>query len=463
PLFMVGDPKQAIYGFRSADLYTYLKARNTAGHHYTLQRNQRSQAALVKALNRLFGVNPDVFMLPGLHYHQVRSADRTAEALRDPASSAALQVWLLPQDDSGQGFRPIEQARQASAAAVAAEIARMLGQSGSQQVRIGHRGLNAKDIAVLVRTHAEGRRMRTALAQHGVGSVERSTQSVFLSSQAEQIEQLLTAVLEPTRDGLVRCALATEAVGMNAAQIQALDEDEAAYSLLAQQFASLRHDWHERGVGYMLRRWLQQQQVAERLLSRLDGERQLTNLLHLVEILHQASALHPSPVSLLRWLRAQRSKPDAHEQTLLRLESDENLVQIVTIHASKGLEYPIVFCPFLWRDPSAPQGRLEGNVYHDEDGELVIDYRDGLDDQFDPESIKFREWLERAAEFERLIYVALTRAVHRCILVAGCHGQPRSSKPVTNTLLNWIVAGKGVSPRQWRDQPVSADQVHQSW
>ena len=463
PMFLVGDPKQAIYGFRSADLHTYLNARGSAGHHYTLERNQRSRSALVEALNRLFEANPSVFMLEGLDYRRVTSADRPDQVLHDPASSAALQIWLLAQGQGESQSPAVEQARRDSAQAVSAEIARMLAPADQQQVRIGERNLRAADIAVLVRTHAEGARMRAALAQHGVGSVERSTQSVFLTPQAEQIEQVLAAVLEPTRDGLLRCALATDAIGMNAAQIRALDADEAGASALAQQFAALRHDWQERGVGYMLRRWLQQHQVAERLLARVDGERQLTNLLHLIEILHQASALHASADSLLRWLRTQRSNPDAGEQTLLRLESDENLVQIVTIHASKGLEYPVVFCPFLWRDPAAGQDQLEGSVYHDERGELLIDFRKGLDDAFDEDAVKLHEWLERAAEFQRLVYVALTRAVHRCVLVAGCHGKARSQKSVTNTLLNWIVAGAGANPAQWRDSPPTLEQVHAAW
>ena len=148
------------------------------------------------------------------------------------------------------------------------------------------------------------------------------------------------------------------------------------------------------------------------------------------------------------------------EATQLRLESDRNLVQIVTIHKSKGLEYPIVFCPFLWDGHPGPAGDLMGLEYHDDDGKPVIDFS-GDDDPV----VKQKMALERAAENLRLIYVALTRAVHRCYLVVGSYtvGQYSSTKECTRGPVNWLAAGREHGPDHWLTNSLAADQIDAAW
>ena len=126
----------------------------------------------------------------------------------------------------------------------------------------------------------------------------------------------------------------------------------------------------------MLREWMRAEGVSARLLARPDGERRLTNLMHLAELLHEAAASHPAPEALQRWLQTQRSEARRDEAAQLRLESDRNLVQVVTIHKSKGLEYPLVFCPLLWDGHTPARRGGEGVEYHDEDGDTVIDFRE---------------------------------------------------------------------------------------
>ena len=472
PLFLVGDPKQAIYSFRHADLHTYLQARALAAGCHTLLANQRAIAPLIAALNRLFGLNPQAFLQDGLQYHAVALGAKPRPVLRDGTEPrASLQVWTLPLDV--RSGTPLVKPRASAAAAdtCAGEISRLLGAAALGQIRIDERALRAGDIAVLVRSHAQGSVMRQALAALGVGSVELSLASVFKSPDAEELERVLAAMLEPAREGLLKAALATRWLGYDAAQIEALSDDEPALGALLQGLTGHHQTWRSRGVGFMLRQWLHAEQVPARLLAQPDGPRRLTNLLHLAECLHQAEREHAAPEALLRWLQAQRDDDRGDETTQLRLESDRNLVQIVTIHKSKGLEYPIVFCPFLWdgRLSSGSDG-LDGLTRHDEQGQAVIDYRAGLDDDFEEAGAKAEARLEAAAEVMRLIYVALTRAVQRCYLVAGAYrnkaGKGSSINEGGRALLNWLVAGNGLSPADWlssKRKPAEPAEINAAW
>jgi exodeoxyribonuclease V beta subunit len=464
-LFLVGDPKQAIYSFRNADLHTYLKARGRAQAEYTLAENQRSTPELLHGLNVLFGVNPRAFMLDGLNYHAVGAGKKPRKPLADRTETrAALHLWSLPpNEDDGQAIAKPE-AKAGAATACAGEIARLL--AAAQRGEVTHAGhpLQAGEIAVLVRSHAEGSLMRRELQALGVGSVELAQTSVFESADALELERILAAVLEPGREPLLRAALATELLGCTAPEIEALSDDEHAVLRRMAQFSAYRDTWLQHGAGPMLRQLVAGEQIARRMLLRADGERRLTNLRHLSECLHEAAREHPGPEALLRWLARQRREHEGGEATQVRLESDQNLVQIVTIHKSKGLEYPIVFCPFLW-DGSAggKPGEAIPREYHDDAGQPVIDYRDLADDK----AIKRRMQLERDAERLRLIYVALTRAVHRCYLVVGSYstksfGRP-SSTECTGNPLNWLVAGAAMTPEDWRDSKTPAQAIVDAW
>jgi len=472
PLFFVGDPKQAIYSFRNADLHTYLEAGTHAVARYSLGENQRSTEPLIHALNALFTANPRAFMMDGLAYQTVAFGAKPRQAFTDAsAPRAPLHVWALPPADDGEPMF-LRDATEAVVAATADEIARLLAAAQRGEVTLGEgpgaRPLAAGDIAVLVRSNRQGSQIRQALTARGVGSVELSQASVFRSSDAEELDRVLTAILEPARERTLKAALSTGLMGADAAAILALAGDESALLAAVQRFAGWRELWLQRGVGFMLRQWLAAEQVAGRLLARPDGERRLTNLLHLVECLHEAGERHAAPDTLLRWFQQQRVAPDAADATQLRLESDQNLVQIVTIHKSKGLEYPVVFCPFLWS--AARGGRpdgLTGHAYHDEHGGTVIDYGHDFRDEAHQKAVKLRQKLEESAETLRLVYVALTRAVHRCVLVAGCYrskvGRNVSCTASTRSLLNWLVAGADQSPEDWFEHKNGVAAIESAW
>ena len=468
PAFLVGDPKQAIYSFRNADLHAYLRARESASKNYTLADNQRSTKGLIEALNGLFSTTSDAFMLPGLEYFPVQMGDKQRKPFADKSQARAdLQVWTLPQTAEGEPTAKAA-AKTLAARASAAEIARLITEAGKGAITIGERPLLPGDIAVLVRTHAQGSEMKRELATLNIGSVELSLASVFQSPDAEEVERVLIAINQPSRDTLLRAALATEMMGADAVNIMQLSSNEGELMSHLESFAEYRDMWLRQGVGVMYRRLLTDLGVSARMLCRPDGERRLTNLLHLGEQIHQAAALHQSPDALLRWLATQRREGSADEIAQLRLESDRNLVQIITIHKAKGLEFPIVFCPFLW-DGRAKFGgpKPEGREYHDQNGDAVVDLR--LDDEIgdDDVEIKAQIKLEESAEWLRLIYVALTRAVYRCYLIAGTYttnsfGRPSTSES-TRSLLNWLVAGGTASPKAWFEGKQTPADIQAAW
>ncbi len=466
-LFLVGDPKQAIYSFRNADLFTYLDARSHADAHYTLRHNQRSSGALIAACNALFGANPQAFVLPGLDYVAVEEGAKPRAPFRDDTESAgpaALRVWRIAPGPEGLPLRA--EAMRRAATATAAEIARLVAEGATGRIAIGERPLMPGDIAVLVKSHAQGARMREALAALGVASVELSQASIFHSVDAEELERVLLAVAEPARQPLVLAALATAAMGRDAAALDALAADEDALLAVIDRFAALRETWLARGFGVMLRQWIAQEGVSARLLAREDGERRLTNLLHLAECLHEAARSLPAPDALLRWFAGRRREGGSGEAAQLRLESDRNLVQIVTIHRAKGLEYGVVFCPFLFDGNAGRSDSGAALSYHDEGAGArpVLDFRP---ESREDTTIRANMRRERDAELLRLVYVALTRAVHRCYLVAGCYQQKAGGRLATTeserSLLNWLVAGAGMGHAEWREHRLGEAAIDAAW
>jgi exodeoxyribonuclease V beta subunit len=461
-VFLVGDPKQAIYSFRHADLHSYLRATHWAGRQWSLTHNQRSSKPLLAGLNSLFGSNGGAFVLPKVQYRQVDFGTKPRAPFRDNSEARApLQLWRLP--DAGGGL-PKSLARQAAVNATAAEIARLLQAGRDGQIMLDGRELRPGDIAVLVRSRSLGGEVKRALAALSVGAVELSRDSIFGSPEAQDWETVLTAIASPTRDALLRAALATEIFGCDAPQIERIAASEALLARWISQFMEYHDLWVSRGFGVMYRQLFSDQAVAKRLLSRPDGERRLTNCLHIAEELQQAAESHPSPEALLRYFKASQEEENPIDTAQLRLESDQNLVQIVTIHASKGLEYPIVFCPFLC-DGSTKFGGTgpEGLEYHDQQLLPVIDFDRYEKDDPALLAIKAEIKVELAAETVRLMYVALTRAVHRCYLVIGPYQTWSPKDECARSMLNWLVAGGGRSPGDWFESKLSTQDLDAAW
>jgi exodeoxyribonuclease V beta subunit len=466
PLFLVGDPKQAIYSFRNADLHTYLQASERAQTACTLLSNQRSVEGLINATNALFTTNPGGFVLPGIGYQAVGLGGKKRAPFvdRSDPGSASLRIWRLPADERGQ-YPTRDAAHELAVKATAAEISRLLCEGAAGRITLEDRPLRGGDIAVLVRTHRQGRWIKEALGAFGIGSVELSRESIFATRDAEDLERVLNAMLEPAQRRLLLAALATELMGMNATEVEAVSLNDASLAEWTSRFDELRATWLARGFGVMFRRWIDREGVSRRLLARADGERRMTNLLHLGELLHQVAQEQPMPGALLRWLATQRAGASTGDEAQVRLESDRNLVQIVTIHKAKGLEYGIVFCPFAWDGFMQARGDPYAIDYHDDSGNAVIDFRPGASKE---SNVQQQRRIEQAAERVRLIYVALTRAVYRCYLVAGCYvqqsgGGAPSPKPSTRSVLNWLASKTKVAYAQWLKLDRETAEIEQAW
>lgn len=418
PVFLVGDPKQSIYGFRGADVFEYLDARRQAHAAHTLTVNWRSEPHLLTAVNHLFQSVEDPFVIGGIPFTASHAApgDRGCLVI-DGDEGAPFEVWLVENADG----KPVNKAAAAerAAEATASEIARLLALSERGAARIVEHGqprrLKGGDIAVLARTHRQASAVRDALARLGVASVQRGAQSVFSTREAEELERVLAAIAEPGREALIGAALTTEMIGGTGNELHALHGEEARWEQIVERFRVAHRDWHELGFMPMLRALLKDYAVIPRLLGYADGERRATNLLHLAELIH-CDADRQGIAGSLAWLTAKRDAPaEGNEAELLRLESDENLVTLLTVHAAKGLEFPLVFCPFVW-DGNLRSAKAEILAFHDPERghEPVVDFGSETRDASREQAMR-----EERAESLRLLYVALTRAKYRCWMVWG--------------------------------------------
>jgi exodeoxyribonuclease V beta subunit len=434
PVFVVGDPKQAIYRFRGADVYAYLAARSDADARHDLIRNWRSEPGLIAATNALFARAGRPFVLDDIPFLPAVAA-RSGESLVVAGEpSEPFRIWFLDRDDEGKVLAKGVAAHRV-AEATAAEIARLLKLATEGKALVPDpprpsRPLAGGDIAVLVRSHRQGRLVAAALARRGVPSVQQAADSVFASHEAAELRRVLLAVADPGRDDVVRAALGTELLDVSGERLMALLDDDRAWSDRLDAFHRYHLVWREHGLGRMVRELLATEGVAPRLLEYADGERRLTNLLHLGELLQDEAARHPRGLdALVQWMaeRAADEHPESEEQQL-RLESDQHVVKIVTVHKSKGLEYPIVFCPFVW------DGRLFAADWRRERDVVCHDPAAGDRATLELEAeraspLRVQACREELAEQLRLFYVAVTRAIHRCTIVWGATGDSHTAAP----------------------------------
>ncbi len=425
-LILIGDPKQSIYAFRGADIYTYLAARQGCGERlHTLNQNYRSTHAMVAAVNRCFGIAEERADSSGaflfrtetgnpLPFWQATAAGREQSLHIEGQAPAALNLWLLATEKK----KWTKTAYREQAAEIAADtIASLLQLGQTKQAGLvsasGLVPLQPNHLAVLVNSRTEAALMRQALNRHGVRSVYLSEQdSVFHSPQAEELLLWLHACAQPDDSRALRAALASPTLGLSLAELDHLQRDELAWEARVVEFRRYRELWRLQGVLPMLRHLLHRFAVPARLLDQAvipdaerSGERVLTDLLHLAELLQEAGQRLEGEQRLIRYLAEQCAVAEqgaSGQPRQIRLESDEHLVQIVTIHKAKGLQYPLVFLPFVadHRPVTAKDCPLK---WHDAEGRLQIAL------EASAQSLEHAQQ-ERLGEDLRKLYVALTRA-----------------------------------------------------
>lgn len=412
---MIGDPKQSIYRFRGADIHSYLQATDETpeAHRHTLDTNWRSDRPLVDGIQAVFACRENPFLytsipLPDVHAHHERRFSQRG----------AVEICLVPRDPAAKEGRTPgrDRALRHVVQRVAAEIVAQQndGQtlcSGAAQTR----PLVPGDIAVLCRTGRQLRMLQDELAERNVPAVLQTDESLFDTAEAETTMHVLRALVQPGNLMVQFNALASPLFGLNADELESLRHDEQGLSQWSERF----FEWHDlsitRGFIAAWRRLLDQLDVVSRLTRRITGERQVTNYLHLGELLHrQAVTTHAGPDHLLRWLEACIADPRlrSDDETQLRLETDAAAVQLCTIHRSKGLEYPVVYYPTLWHTYGGTDAAWVIARLDDADRPLAVPEIDVGSDRLKARLQQDQREIE--AEDRRLLYVALTRARHQC-------------------------------------------------
>lgn len=439
--YMIGDPKQAIYSFRGADIFTYMLAKDAtaAEAQYTLDTNWRSSSRLIEAVNSLYQQSTAPFVYAGhIDHHRVEASSKADEQalLIEGKHPTPLQCWFVHRNeervsgkDPSKGRLTKTQSQPEIAQACASECARLLGLAKKQQAMIGDDPLQPQDIAILVRDRYEADEIRHALRQKGIASAYYSRDSVFNAAEAGQLMMLLHSIAEPGDESLLRAALSSSLIALSAEKLDALLQDDMQWEQRLSQIQAFHRQWQERGFMAMFRRLLHEFEIPHRLLSLNDGERRLTNLMQLGELMQSASREHEGIENQLRWLHEQMDNPDGNmEEQRLRLESDEALVKVVNIHTSKGLEYPVVFLPFIYSCKPTKSGQPL-YVHDEQDPSSVI-----LNLAPDDATYELAE-KERLAEDLRLLYVALTRAKYLCYFSYGYF------KDLERSALAWLLHG----------------------
>ncbi|HIV72890.1 MAG TPA: exodeoxyribonuclease V subunit beta [Candidatus Aquabacterium excrementipullorum] len=414
-LFLIGDPKQSIYRFRGADIYSYLQARQaTQGRHAVLGTNHRSTQALVAAVNRVFeqaeqraGRGAFAFRHPGvkgdglLPFDPVDAKGR-AEVLRDHAGALPALRLVLDAEPSSK-----EAAHRRMAGHAAEFIVGLLSdaRTGLYEASALKRRLRPADIAVLVRSGTEAEVVRQALRRRGVPSVYLSDKdSVFDSAEARDLLAWLRAVASPRDLRLARSAHAAGTLGLTLQELLVQAHDDELWDERLAELRRLQLTWQRQGVLAMLRQTIHRLGLAARWLAQPQGERRITNVLHLAELLQAASIQAQGEQGLIRWLAQRVGDHGEGDERIVRLESDADLVQVVTVHKSKGLEYPVVVMPFAGSVRQVARGQGLFDLV-EADGQRRIALS-ATEDEVQAAD------LERLREDLRLMYVALTRPRH---------------------------------------------------
>jgi exodeoxyribonuclease V beta subunit len=422
-LVLIGDPKQAIYAFRGADVYAYLDAARAASTQATLEVNWRSDAGLIRAYDTMFGGAR--LGDSGIVYRSVSAApsNRVARLSGAPVAEP-LRVRVLRRGDVTQtqrGDASNAPAREHIAKDLAADLVRLLNSGAEIERRredgavIGRETVCPGHVAVLVRTHRNAAQIRDELDSVGVPAVINGAGSVFGTVAARDWMRLLSAIERPADPRRAHTAALTPFLGWTAERVSAADD--AAWEEVHQSLHHWARVLREKGVAALMETIAVVAGLPGRVLATTAGERRLTDLRHVGQLLHAAAQTEQmGTAALVTWLGARIAAAEqetSDEERSRRLESDDEAVQVLTIHRSKGLEFPIVYYPYLWEPGFIPRG---GPVaYHDpaDDNARKVDV--GLGGfGYDAHRAQFID--EQRGEDLRLAYVALTRAQHQAVI-----------------------------------------------
>ncbi len=429
--YMIGDPKQSIYKFRSADIYCYLSAKRDAHRVFTLDTNYRSEKDMVAAANQLFLFKgreepegnrvstktfafQDEFGGAGISYHEVSASGQIERlAVEDDEDRNSLRIWLADGFDKAFIQRNI-------AGHIAMEIVRLmnLSEKGKACFGSGKKKIRLGDFAVLVNTHRQAALLKKVFSQYRINAVLQNSGHIFESREARELQLWLKAVARPT-ESRIRPLLISRLMNRGAEELDRISEQEILD--IAEELSVVNRMWQKNGFTGSFFPFMERHRTRERVLLEAGGPRVITNYVHLAELLQKQEILEgPCLEKTMAHLERGMRELELEEEYEQRLESDGNSVKIMTIHKSKGLEFPIVFCPYMWTK-SVRQGERGRKLFlfnEEENGNYVQKLDFGADKELAGENglVARRETL---AEYVRLLYVAVTRAAHRCYISVG--------------------------------------------
>ena len=452
-LVLIGDPKQAIYAFRGADVNTYLAAKNRPGAKiYTLSATYRSPQPLVDCVNALFD-HPRSFHKTNLEFTSASSAMSQDTWLQESADgrtpSARLEAWVVPDaqiNDFSNGDKRLSEISNA----VASEIARLLDLDGVSTGIMGNgtqpaRRVVPADFAILVSQNHEAVAMHDALKARGIPAIRKADEDVMASEEARELLTLLMAVASPLQSKIRRAALATRLIGKSDQEIRAIDESESDDTV--SKFQNWKLEWTRRGISAVIGLIDDQEGISKRLAASTNGERRLTNFRHLGDILSGFAAVSGGKQNrLLIWLEQEIARANSSdkppEERLLQLESDSLAVKITTMHSAKGLEFPLVFCPFLWTSKELkPYQVLNRN------GVFSM-----VNTKLCESSVRDEIKKSLLEERLRLTYVAMTRAQVKVWICAGAV----PGKDGSPSALDWLLrSDQSIDFARWEGSAAS--------
>jgi exodeoxyribonuclease V beta subunit len=449
-VFLIGDPKQSIYAWRKADIFTYFKAKENVAHLYTMNNNFRSGERLIEAMNIFFEPQPgfDTFHFGAseqrINYHPVQSPPVNKKGALFFADTAVVPLTISRANNNEVVMET-----------VAAQVIDLLNNPAFTIQQDGQtRAINPSDIGILVRTKKQGKKVKRVLARYCIPAITIDDTRVLNSDEAAYVLYLLEAMLDNTSRAIKK-ALLSPFTGFCPGDILHLSE-----AIILDRF-KLYHDiWQQDGVYTALLRFVHDFNVHFVLLdtNTENGERIIANLYQLIELVHKVQSNKQfSPAELTGWLRrgieGMETEGDEYEQ---RVESDEDSVKIVTIHKSKGLEYNIVFAPFL---DLVENTKIEMYSFrHPDTGQYMTVEKNRCREQQ-------KAWIDEQNEQEnrRLVYVAITRAVYKCYLTHNTYHKSSTLATFLKVLPVDGVLIEEVDPPEvdlsFRYQPATSNQI----
>lgn len=429
-IYFVGDPKQAIYNFRGADVFAYLKAKQAMPQTavYNLAQNWRADADLVEAINEIFSQQPAPFLTyPKISFEPAKAGRSEKRSLKIKGQTPApLQLAVVA------GQSTVSQVEQEILKHCTQTIAELLNLSQKGLAKIADRPVLPEDIAVLVRKNQQALDVQMELGKLQVMGALVSRSSVFASEQFQELLLFAKAIQPNDKARWLEQALITSIGGFTGEQIYQMQHQQPeTRQEQMKHFQDYQQAWQDKGFSWMMEKVFQERKLRPRLLQQSLGRQKLTNLIQALELCQQAEYNQRlNPNQLVEWMEGRLNYPENAEEESLKLPIDQDTVKISTVHASKGLEYPIVFCPFLWKKSGF---KIKFPIFHDSENQAVLD----LGNQKKHQDLARQE---STAESLRLLYVGLTRAQHGCWLYTKAP-KPNAKKEAKPNIVDQLLFG----------------------